>query len=39
VHETPDDLATLQALLDHSYAVGGPHLLSIHTSEHRLSAE
>jgi hypothetical protein len=39
VHETPDDLATLQTLLDHSYAVGGPHLLSIHTAEHRLTAE
>jgi hypothetical protein len=39
VHETPDDLATLQKLLDHSYEAGGRHLLSIHTPERRLTAQ
>jgi nitroimidazol reductase NimA-like FMN-containing flavoprotein (pyridoxamine 5'-phosphate oxidase superfamily) len=38
VHETPDDLVTLQDLLDRSYAAAGPHLLSIHTPQRRLSA-
>src|SRR3984957_14546497 len=38
VHETPEDLAGLQALLDRSYAAAGPHLLSIHTPERRLNA-
>jgi Pyridoxamine 5'-phosphate oxidase len=37
VHETPEDLAALQALLDRSYAAAGPHLLRIHTPERRLS--
>jgi Pyridoxamine 5'-phosphate oxidase len=39
VHETPEDLAELQALLDRSYAEAGPHLLRIHTPERRLGAE
>jgi nitroimidazol reductase NimA-like FMN-containing flavoprotein (pyridoxamine 5'-phosphate oxidase superfamily) len=39
VHETPDDLAALQALLDRSYASAGAHLLRIHTPERRLTAE
>ena len=39
MHETPEDLAELQALLDRSYARAGPHLLRIHTPERRLSAE
>jgi Pyridoxamine 5'-phosphate oxidase len=38
VHETPEDLAQLQALLDRSYAGAGPHLLRIHTPERRLGA-
>jgi nitroimidazol reductase NimA-like FMN-containing flavoprotein (pyridoxamine 5'-phosphate oxidase superfamily) len=39
VHETPEDLAALQDVLDRSYAAAGPHLLRIHTPERRLSAE
>jgi nitroimidazol reductase NimA-like FMN-containing flavoprotein (pyridoxamine 5'-phosphate oxidase superfamily) len=39
VHETPDDLAALQELIDTSYAAAGPHLLSIHSPERRLNAE
>jgi hypothetical protein len=39
VHETEDDLAGLQALLDRSYASAGPHLLRIHDPARRLSAE
>jgi hypothetical protein len=39
VHETPEDLTALQALIDSSYAAAGPHLLSIHEPERRLSAE
>jgi nitroimidazol reductase NimA-like FMN-containing flavoprotein (pyridoxamine 5'-phosphate oxidase superfamily) len=39
VHETPDDLAALQGLIDRSYAAAGRHLLDIHTPERRLSAE
>ena len=39
MHETADDLKTLQALIDASYAAAGPHLLSIHEPERRLSAE
>jgi hypothetical protein len=38
MHETPEDLAELQALLDRSYAAAGPHLVSIHTPERRLTA-
>lgn len=39
MHETAGDLESLQALLDRSYAAAGPHLLSIHTPERRLTAE
>jgi nitroimidazol reductase NimA-like FMN-containing flavoprotein (pyridoxamine 5'-phosphate oxidase superfamily) len=39
MHETPDDLARLQELLDASYAAAGPHLLRIHTPERRLDAK
>jgi nitroimidazol reductase NimA-like FMN-containing flavoprotein (pyridoxamine 5'-phosphate oxidase superfamily) len=39
VHETAGDLIALQALIDASYAAAGPHLLSIHEPERRLSAE
>ena len=39
MHETPDDLTALQGLIDASYATAGPHLLSIHEPERRLSAE
>src|SRR5712691_3047256 len=38
MQETAEDLATLQDLLDRSYAGAGPHLLRIHTPERRLSA-
>jgi hypothetical protein len=38
VHETALDFAALQALLDRSYALAGPHLLRIHTSDRRLDA-
>src|SRR4051794_27122928 len=36
MHETPEDLAALQAVLDASYERGGAHLLGIHTPERRL---
>jgi hypothetical protein len=39
VHESPADIAALQALLDRSYAGAGEHLLRIHTPERRLTAE
>jgi Pyridoxamine 5'-phosphate oxidase len=39
MHETPEDLTALQALLDRSYDAAGPHLLRIHTPERRLTAE
>jgi hypothetical protein len=39
VHETPEDLAALQHLLDRSYAAAGPHLRSIITRERLLDAE
>jgi uncharacterized pyridoxamine 5'-phosphate oxidase family protein len=39
VHETPEDLAALQELIDRSYAGAGEHLLRIHSPERRLSAE
>lgn len=38
MHETAEDLAALQELLDHSYAGAGRHLLRIHTPERRLGA-
>jgi uncharacterized pyridoxamine 5'-phosphate oxidase family protein len=39
LHETAEDLAQLQELIDRSYADAGPHLRRIHTPERRLSAE
>ncbi len=39
MHESPQEIATLQALLDRSYAAAGPHLLRIHTPERRLTAQ
>lgn len=39
VHETAEDLATLQELIDRSYASAGEHLLRIHEPERRLTAE
>lgn len=39
MHETPEDLAALQALLDRSHEQGGPHYRSIVTDERRLTAE
>jgi uncharacterized pyridoxamine 5'-phosphate oxidase family protein len=39
MHETEEDIASLQELLDRSYAAAGPHLLRIHTPERRLRAE
>jgi hypothetical protein len=38
VHETADDLAAMQEVLDRSYANAGEHLLGIHTPERRLNA-
>lgn len=38
MHETNDDLAAMQRLLDDSYARAGEHLRSIHTPERRVSA-
>jgi uncharacterized pyridoxamine 5'-phosphate oxidase family protein len=39
LHETAEDLAALQELIDRSYAEAGPHLLRIHTLDRRLTAE
>jgi len=39
VHETPEDLAVLQELLDRSYDQAGSHLKRIITPERRLSAD
>jgi nitroimidazol reductase NimA-like FMN-containing flavoprotein (pyridoxamine 5'-phosphate oxidase superfamily) len=39
MHETPHDLARLQALLDDSYHAAGAHLREIITPERRLTAE
>ena len=39
MHETGADLATLQELIDRSYATAGAHLLRIHTPERRLTAQ
>jgi uncharacterized pyridoxamine 5'-phosphate oxidase family protein len=39
VHETTEDIAAVQELLDRSHAQAGAHLLSIHTPERRLSAD
>ena len=38
MHERPEDITRVQALLDRSYAAAGPHLRSIHTEQRRLSA-
>jgi hypothetical protein len=38
MHETAEDLAALQDLIDRSYAQAGRHLLRIHDPERRLSA-
>jgi nitroimidazol reductase NimA-like FMN-containing flavoprotein (pyridoxamine 5'-phosphate oxidase superfamily) len=39
MRETPDDLKSLQDLLDRSAAAAGPHLRSVITAERRLTAE
>ena len=39
MHETEDELAALQSLLDDSYAAAGDHLRSVITPERRLTAE
>jgi nitroimidazol reductase NimA-like FMN-containing flavoprotein (pyridoxamine 5'-phosphate oxidase superfamily) len=39
MHETSEDLAALQALIDRSYAGAGTHLLRILTPERRMAAE
>jgi uncharacterized pyridoxamine 5'-phosphate oxidase family protein len=39
MHETPEEVAELQRLLDASYAAAGPHLRSIHTDNWKMSAE
>jgi nitroimidazol reductase NimA-like FMN-containing flavoprotein (pyridoxamine 5'-phosphate oxidase superfamily) len=39
MHETPEELAALQDLLDRSHAAAGAHLRRIITPERRLSAE
>lgn len=39
MHETPEDLARLQAVLDASQAAAGAHLRDIITPERRLTAE
>jgi nitroimidazol reductase NimA-like FMN-containing flavoprotein (pyridoxamine 5'-phosphate oxidase superfamily) len=38
VHETPDDVTTLQRVLDQSYENAGAHLRSIFTPQRRVSA-
>jgi nitroimidazol reductase NimA-like FMN-containing flavoprotein (pyridoxamine 5'-phosphate oxidase superfamily) len=38
MHESEEDLAELQALLDRSYGAAGSHLLSVHTPERRVDA-
>jgi uncharacterized pyridoxamine 5'-phosphate oxidase family protein len=37
-HETPEDIAELQRLLDESHAGAGPHLREIFSDERRVSA-
>lgn len=39
MHESPEEVAELQALLDRSYAAAGEHLLSIHTDNWKLDAQ
>ena len=38
MHESPQDIARVQALLDASYRAAGAHLRSIHTEQRRLTA-
>src|SRR3954451_18934496 len=38
MHERPEDLAALQAVIDDSYANATPHLLEVHEPERRLDA-
>ena len=38
MHERPEDLVELQAVIDDSYATATPHLLEVHAAEHRLDA-
>lgn len=38
MHETPDDLAALQTVLDRTHELAGAHLLDIVTAERRLDA-
>lgn len=38
MHERPEDLAAVQAVIDESYALAGPHLREIHAPERRLTA-
>jgi general stress protein 26 len=38
VHETPEDIAALQHLLDDSHAAAGPHLRAIFSDERRIPA-
>ena len=38
MHETPTDLAALQAVLDATYATIGEHMRSIHSPERRVAA-
>src|SRR4051812_13327471 len=38
MHERPDDLAALQAVIDDSYAHASAHLLQVHAPERRLDA-
>jgi hypothetical protein len=39
VHETPEDIAHLDDLIDRSFAEAGPHLVTIATPERRLSGD
>lgn len=38
MHERPQDLDALQAVIDQSYASATPHLLAVHQPENRMSA-
>ena len=38
MHERPEDLAALQAVIDDSYAHANAHLVAIHEPERRLDA-
>jgi hypothetical protein len=38
VHESPEDIAKVQVLLDRSHAAASAHLRSIHTRRRRLAA-